>query len=86
MTTKASQYSIDGTAVKLLTGSNHYQNLNIHTDGAVFLGDTNAVTVASGYKLDVGDQGEFLISPYSDVWAISNGGTAKTAYTLVTVI
>lgn len=86
MTTKGAQYSIDGTAVKLLSSSNHYQELIIHTDGSIFIGDSNAVTTNNGFKMDVGIVGNFTVAPYTEIWAISNGGTAKTAYTMTTVI
>ena len=86
MTTKGAQFSIDGTAVKIVSASSAFQGLNIHTDGAIYLNDSNAVSTSNGFKLDVGDQGKYTIAPYTEIWAISNGLTTKTVYTLVTLI
>lgn len=86
MTTKGAQYEIDGTAIKIVSSSNHYQELVVHTDGAVFVGDSNAVSTLSGFKMDVGIVGNWTVAPYTEMWAISNGGTAKTLYTMVTII
>ena len=86
MTTKGSQYEIDGTAIKIVSSSNHYQELVVHTDGAVFVGDSNAVTTSTGFKMDVGIVGNWTVAPYTEMWAISNGGSAKTLYTMATVI
>ena len=86
MTTQGQQFSIDGSAVKIISSSNHYQSVVIHTDGAIYIGDSNAVSTSTGFKLDVGTEGEFMVAPYSELWAISNGGTTKTTYLLVTVI
>ena len=86
MTTQGQQFSIDGSAVKIISSSNHYQSVAIHTDGAIYLSNTDTVTTSTGFKLDVGTEMSFTVAPYNEIWAISNGLTTKTAYLLVTVI
>ena len=85
MSIAGSQYSVDGTAVKLAESNGMPLEVHIHcASGSIYLGNS-AVTSATGYRMDNGDKDTFTVPDGSALYAISGAGT-QTVYVLTAVL
>ena len=81
MTIKTAQYSVDGTAVKLVADDEFPEEVHIHiSSGTLYLGGAD-VTSSNGYKLDANT--ELVISNHENcIYGIAPSGTT-TVYVMV---
>ena len=84
MTTKSYVYSVDGTAVLIAPAAPQYQEISLHANQPVFVGDS-AVTSSTGYRLDKDLNFSYTLAPNTEAYAIGNGVTA-TLYVIATVL
>lgn len=80
------QYSIDGTAVKIVAAADGYRTAHVHVIGnaAIYINGVSTVTTANGFYVDknAGPQ-VFRVGPHEEMWAIA-GNSATTTTVMVT--
>ena len=75
MSIAGSQYSVDGTAVKLAESNGMPLEVHIHcASGSIYLGNS-AVTTATGYRMDNGDKLTMQLSDNESLYAVTAGST-----------
>ena len=72
------QYSIDGTAVKIVAKSETGKKVYIHATvtGSLYINGANTVTSATGFLIDKAS-GIFStqVGPEDEIWGITSAGT-----------
>ena len=82
------QFSVDGTAVKLVSTSQVPKMVTIHdtTNGNLFINGTSAVTSTTGLLVDkLTGPFTFEIGPNDEVWAIAAAGTHTVSVMVITL-
>ena len=82
------QFSVDGTAVKLVSTSQVPKMVTIHdvSNGNLFINGTNAVTSTTGLLVDkLTGPFTFEIGPNDEVWAIAGTGTHTVSVMVITL-
>lgn len=78
MIVSSSQYSVDGTAVKIAATNEVQRHVSIHNTGnqPIYVGPTSAVTTTTGFYIDKA-AGIFTvqIDANDELWAIAPSGT-----------
>lgn len=75
------QYSVDGTAVKLISASQTAKVVVVHNigSGTIFLNGANTVSSTTGFALDkAAGPFEIQLAAPDELWAISGSGTHIT--------
>lgn len=86
MSIAGSQFTIDGTAVKLAESNGMPLEVHLHiAGGSVYLGNSS-VTSATGYRMDNGDKDIFTVPDGSALYAISSLGLGVTVFVLTAVL
>lgn len=79
------QFSVDGTAVKIAASNGSPLEIHIHSKGQVYISGTSAVTTSTGLQLDNGDKTVLTIPDNSELWCIANGGTYTVQVMAITL-
>ena len=79
------QFSVDGTAVKIASSQGSPLEVHIHSKGQVFISGTSAVTSSTGLQLDNGDKTILTIPDNTELWCIANGGTYTVQVMAITL-
>ena len=79
------QYSVDGTAVKIVTATNFPKEVHLHVaSGAVYIGDST-VSNTTGMLLDNGDKITINLADHEELWCKASSGTS-TIYVLEAIV
>ena len=81
---KTTQFSIDGTAVKIAESAGAPLEIHIHSKGQVFIGNSD-VTSSTGLQLDNGDKTILNVPDNTALYCIANGGTYTVQVMAITL-
>ena len=73
----SAQYSVDGTAVKIVATNQGFRNVSIHptTSGSIYIGPAG-VTTSTGFLIDnATGPYSLLVAPQDEIWATAASGT-----------
>ena len=83
-----SQYSVDGTAVNLVSTSHTPKNVSLHctSGGAIYINGANTVTTSNGFYMDkAGGPITIEIGPNDEVWSVASTGTQTVTVMVITL-
>lgn len=77
----SSQYSVDGTAVKLSSTDGSPAEITITASADIYIGGDFTVSASTGFLIATKEIFKMILADHQEVWAFHNGGgSAATVY------